>query len=415
MARSLGMRRAGGVRIVHEIGRRTVLTGALVGAVGTMSGCDAPERAERSTSDRTASSSPTRTGRPIGDGSTSDTGPQPHQPTWKRLAPGEKPPQFVVISWDGGGESSLRLNSHFQEVARRCGASMTIFLTGLYFLPDAERMRYHPPGRERGESDLGFFPPRLVRSTIEQIGKAWLGGHEIGTHFNGHFCGPGGVESWSPEQWLDEIEQAKAFVMKWRTHTGYEDLSPMPFDYEKELVGGRTPCLEGSDNLRVAAADLGWRYDSSSARYPTWPAKIEGTDLWDLSMQSVPFPGTRSGVTAMDYNFLVQQSDGKVDGDPAQRPQWQQQTVDSFMAGFRAAQEGNRAPLVIGNHFENWNGGIYMRAVEDVMLQMSQEADTHLVSFRQLCDWLDLQDPAVLAKLRRLGGAPAEGWADYLA
>ncbi|MYU09768.1 hypothetical protein GTZ78_03440 [Streptomyces sp. SID8361] len=46
----------------------------------------------------------------IGDGSTSATGPQPHQPTAERLEPGEKPPQFVVFSWDGTGQGcALRL------------------------------------------------------------------------------------------------------------------------------------------------------------------------------------------------------------------------------------------------------------------------------------------------------------------
>ncbi len=319
----------------------------------------------------------------------------------------------MVISWDGGGESSLKLNSHFQRVARECGASMTIFLTGIYFVPESKRTIYHPPGREPGESDLGFYPERFVRDTIEQTGKAWWGGHEIGTHFNGHFCGPKGVSTWTPEQWKDEISQAHTFVASWKTTTGFTDLPALPFDYRKELVGGRTPCLEGTDNLRKAAADLGWRYDSSGARYATWPHKVEG--LWDLSMQSVPYPGSRSGIVAMDYNFLYQQSAGKVNGDPGQRTQWLRQTVDSLMAGFRQARDGNRAPFVIGNHFEHWNGGIYMKAVEEVMRNLSGEPDTHMVSFRQLCDWLDAQDPEVLGRLQRLGSAPQKGWARYLA
>src|SRR3954467_3592841 len=37
----------------------------------------------------------------IGDGSTADTGDQPHQPVPDRLEPGQIPPQFVVFSWDG--------------------------------------------------------------------------------------------------------------------------------------------------------------------------------------------------------------------------------------------------------------------------------------------------------------------------
>lgn len=388
--------------------------GGLAGAAGLLAGCSGSDGPDGSPTSRQSqrSKKPRRSGKPLGDGSMSDTGPQPGQPKWKKLKRGEKPPQFVVVSWDGAGETGLKLNSHFQKVARECGASMTLFVSGIYFLPDSKRRLYQAPGRAPGASDIGFFPPRMVRDTIEQIGKAWLGGHEIGTHFNGHFCGPEGGASWSPEQWKEEIRQAKKFAATWRTTTGFSDLPSLPFDYEKELVGGRTPCLEGTDNLRKAAADLGWRYDSSGARYPTWPEKTHG--LWDLSMQSVPFPGTKSGIVAMDYNFLVQQSDGKVDGDKSMRPRWRQQTVDSFMAGFRQSYEGNRAPLVIGNHFENWNGGIYMEAVEEVMRTMSKTKDTRLVSFRQLCDWLDLQDPAVLEKLRRLGGAPPEGWRSYL-
>ncbi|CAM5574821.1 hypothetical protein STANM309S_01926 [Streptomyces tanashiensis] len=50
----------------------------------------------------------------IGDGSTAFTGAQPHQPVWKKLEPGETPPQFVVFSWDGAGEDSQKLFSHFR-------------------------------------------------------------------------------------------------------------------------------------------------------------------------------------------------------------------------------------------------------------------------------------------------------------
>ncbi len=43
--------------------------------------------------------------------------------------------------------------------------------------------------------------------------------------------------------------------------------------------------------------------------------------------------------------------------------------------------------------------------------------DVRLVSFRQFVDWLDVQDPAVLAKLRTLdvGQEPAGGWKALLA
>ena len=55
----------------------------------------------------------------IGDGSTSYTGPQPHQPKPQKLKPGEKPPQFVVFSWDGALENDDHLFSHFRELAKQ--------------------------------------------------------------------------------------------------------------------------------------------------------------------------------------------------------------------------------------------------------------------------------------------------------
>lgn len=42
----------------------------------------------------------------IGDGSTAFTGGQPHLPKAERLKAGQKPPQFVVFSWDGAGRTA---------------------------------------------------------------------------------------------------------------------------------------------------------------------------------------------------------------------------------------------------------------------------------------------------------------------
>ena len=342
----------------------------------------------------------------------SDTGAQPHQPPAPTaLKAGQRPPQFVVISWDGGGQTGAALNSYFQDVARAYDAKMTYFLSAIYFLPQAKKALYHPPRHRVGASDIGYFPDRYIHSTIEQTGKAWLAGHEIGTHFNGHFCGPTGVSAWSPADWKVEIEHVHRFVAQWRTNTGFTDLPSLPFDYRTELVGGRAPCLEGSANLRKAAEQLGWRYDSSATRPASWPRKDCG--LWDLSMQPIPLPGTRAGVISMDYNFMANQS-GTPNGDPAMRPTWKKATVTSYAAGFRRAYDGNRAPLVIGNHFEQWNGGIYMEAVEEAMRVMAQQPDTRFVTMRQLCDWLDAQTPEVIQRLQLLEGAPTGGWDEYL-
>ncbi|MFF9002750.1 hypothetical protein ACF1GW_33650 [Streptomyces achromogenes] len=353
--------------------------------------------------------------RPIGDGSTAYTGAQPHLPGPERLSPGQKPPQFVVFSWDGAGEDSQKLFSHFREVAKENNATMTYFLSGVYLLPEEKRDLYKPPQHSPGRSDIGFNDERGITDTLEQLRLAWLEGNEIGTHFNGHFCGPdGGVGTWSVDEWKSEIAQAKRFVKSWRSNTGMRGEDPLPFDYDKELIGARTPCLEGRKNFVKAARDLGFRYDSSGVDDQVWPKKKEG--LWDLSMQLVPFPGHTYEQLTMDYNFMVGQSGTQTQGDPDKFDYWGDQMRDGLLKGFYRAYDGNRAPLIIGNHFESWNGGTYMRAVEEVVKEVCTKPEVRCVSFRQLADWLDAQDPRTLTRLRSLevGEAPRQGWASFL-
>ncbi|MFB7296146.1 hypothetical protein [Streptomyces rubiginosohelvolus] len=360
--------------------------------------------------------SPKNKVRLIGDGSTADTGKQPHQPEAPvPLEPGQKPPQFVIFSWDGAGEVGNGLFPRFLELAKEHDAAMTFFLSGIYLLPESKKSLYRPPKNPRGASDIGYLTDDHVKDTLKYVRQAWLDGHEIGTHFNGHFCGgSGSVERWTPAQWHSEINQAVSFVTEWRTNTGWENEEPLPFDYRKELVGGRTPCLLGQDNLLPTARKLGWRYDASSpGGRQTWPVKRGG--VWDLPLQAMPFPGHSFEVLSMDYNILANQSQNSTKGMPSRYPGWRKQATDAYLAGFQRAYESNRAPFYIGNHFEEWNGGIYMDAVEEVIKKVADKDDVRLVSFRQYVDWLDAQDPAVLAKLRTLdvGQAPAGGWNSF--
>ncbi|NKI44382.1 hypothetical protein [Streptomyces physcomitrii] len=413
---------------IGGVSRRGVLgAGAAAAALG-LTGCGTLSH------DKGGSGGPGRTrpeGRPpasvrdpqlIGDGSTAYTGRQPHQPeTPKPLEPGETPPQFVVFSWDGAGEVGNGLFPRFLDLAKEHGASMTFFLSGLYLLPESKKRLYRPPNNPVGASDIGYLTDAHIRDTLTNLRRAWLEGHEIGTHFNGHFCGgTGSVGNWTGAQWRDEISQAKSFVTKWRTNTGFEDLDPLPFDYEKELVGGRTPCLLGQENLLPTARELGWRYDASSpGGIQRWPGKKNG--VWDLPLQAVPFPGHSFEVLSMDYNILANQSKNSTQAPAHNYPGWRTQATEAYVAGFTRAYESNRAPLFIGNHFEAWNGGIYMDAVEEALKRIvragekSGKKDVRLVSFRQFTDWLDVQKPAVLEQLQGLdvGQAPAAGWSGF--
>ncbi|MFD4172528.1 polysaccharide deacetylase family protein [Streptomyces anulatus] len=401
----------------------TALVAVLAGCSGTGSGesgsggagADA-EKGAHGAKENPPAAAPKNAVKLIGDGSTAFTGAQPKVPAAERLAPGEKPPQFVVFSWDGAGEDSQKLFSHFRGVAKKYNAKMTYFLSGVYLLPEEKKDLYNPPQHAPGRSDIGFNDTEGIRDTLNEVRAAWLEGNEIGTHFNGHFCGKdGGVGTWSVDEWKSEISQAKAFVKSWKTNTPeLKGEAPLPFDYDKELIGARTPCLEGQKNMVAAARTMGFRYDSSGVGNQVWPKKKDG--VWDIPLQLVPMPGRAFETLSMDYNFMVNQSGTTTQGDPSQHEYWGNQMRDGLLQAFDRSYNGNRAPLIIGNHFESWNGGTYMRAIEETIAKVCTKEGVRCVSFRQLADWLDAQDPKTLAKLTTLGvgEAPKTGWSSYL-
>ncbi|MFJ5549277.1 hypothetical protein [Streptomyces sp. NPDC093225] len=391
-----------------------------------VAGCSSSEPAKRPAAGHPGAGAGGRPGAPaapapgsvlrlLGDGSTSYTGGQPNVALPEKLKPGEKPPQFVVFSWDGAGEDSQKLFSHFREVGKKYHARMTYFLSGVYMLPEEKRDLYTAPQHDPGRSDIGFGDLQGIKDTAEQLRGAWLEGNEVGTHFNGHFCGPdGGVGTWSVEEWKSEINQAKSFVKSWKTNSGLKEEKALPFDYDKELIGARTPCLEGQKNFMLAAKTMGFRYDSSGISKQVWPKKTEG--LWDVPLQLVPMPGRAFETLSMDYNYLVNQSGTTTQGDPSQHEYWGDQMRDGLLKAFDRTYRGNRAPLIIGNHFESWNGGTYMRAVEETIKSVCTQPDVRCVPFKELVDWLDVQDPKALERLRTLdvGEAPKDGWPTFM-
>ncbi|PWI45551.1 hypothetical protein [Streptomyces sp. ICBB 8177] len=405
---------------MRSMTRRGMLALTAGAAVGAAAGCSAGGTSKSKAGGTPAGrpNGPAQpAGTPIGDGSTSYTGAQPYQPVAERLEPGQTPPQFVIFSWDGAGELDNGLFARFRQLAQDHDAKMTFFLSGLYCLPESKKHLYRPPNNPVGASAIGYFKDEHIKMTLEQVRLAWLEGHEIGTHFNGHFCdGTGTVGNWTSAQWESEIQQAVDFVTQWKTNTGFTDVETLPFDYRKELIGGRTPCLLGQNQWLPTAKKMGFRYDASSpGGLQIWPSKKH--DIWDLPLQAIPFPGHDFEVLSMDYNMLANQSHAATKSDPSNYPGWRDQATASYIAGFERAYQTNRAPFYIGNHFEQWNGGIYMDAVENALKHISAQGkkDVRMVSFHQYVNWLDAQDPRLLAKLRTLnvGEKPTEGWSEF--
>lgn len=299
-----------------------------------------------------------------------------------------RPPQFVVVSFDGSGGAELW--KYWRAVARKAHAHFTFFVSGVYLIDWAQRDRYAPPELPRGDSAIGFAPDAAWSAgTRRQIVLGYLEGNEIGTHYNGHFCGPGGVGTWTAADWSHELDQ-------------FDDLlfahgAKLPFG-PRELAGGRTPCLEGNlDVLYPVLAKRGFLYDASrTTLLGTWPSRQRG--LWSVPLPELPFIGHTFRVVSMDYNFMANQI-----GESFARIE--NETYRTLWNAFRASYLGGRAPLQIGHHFETWEGWAYDKALTRFLIRACALPEVRCTTIRSLVSWLDAQPPRRLRRYR-LGRFP---------
>jgi hypothetical protein len=318
--------------------------------------------------------------------------PLPDPPTRPTTNPKPgRPPQFVIASFDGAGDAALW--RYWREVGRRTGARFTFFLSGVYLLGEERRVLYQPPEHQPGSSDIGFMQrtgrtssARRIGELLVQLAAGYAEGHEIGTHFNGHFCAPynGSVGGWTAADWRQELSQFDELLARARAlnRIGRIGLGFGPAD----VVGARTPCLEGKlDVLHRVLSERGFRYDSSSsAPLGTWPRRYSG--VWSFPLPEIPLAGTHLRVISMDYNFMANQP-------RAERPEdvsrIEEQTLTSYVNAFEQSYRGNRAPFAIGNHFARWNHGAYVRALTRFLERVCRLQDVRCAPYSEVADWLD--------------------------
>jgi hypothetical protein len=89
----------------------------------------------------------------------------------------------------------------------------------------------------------------------------------------------------------------------------------------------------------------------------------------------------------MDYNFLEAGASGA-------------QALQTYRNAYRALYNGNRAPLILGNHFSPFNGGAYLNALESFLRETCSKPNTRCVSFEHLVDWMEAQPSSTLRALQ---------------
>jgi hypothetical protein len=329
---------------------------------------------------------------PVGQGT-------PEEPSWMRkLGDGEKPPQFVLFSFDGAGS-----HPHWQRIlplARKVDAQVTGFLSGIYLLGDTRREEYAGPGHGRGRAAISFGgSDDEVALRIEDLNAAVEAGHEIGTHYNGHFCegNEPSAATWTGPQWKSELDQFFAFVRDAAESGLLVD--------ENTIKGGRTPCLEGDfDALAPVLAARGMTYDSSrTSEGIAWPTLEQG--IWEFRVPVVRVPALDGKKVIMqDYNLWYSLNGARE--EPSRDKEFTEVTLDTYRAAYQAARNTNRAPLTVGTHFNDWSGGAFSQAVEQFMTEVCVREETVCTTYSQVIEWMELQDPAVLDKFR--GMPPAQ-------
>jgi len=399
---------------VRPVNRRltAVATAAALSTALLAAACSASSNGSPTGSRQTTSDGGT-TANPPGKTSTKPTTSAPTKPagtahpagpaayfTPTKLKPGEKPPQFVVLSFDGAGWHEKWQFWH--SIAQRVPLRFTGFLTGLYLLDEQHKTYYHGPGHLPGKTSLGAWnSPADVVQEIKDLNNAYSLGDEIGTHYMGHFCSDNepGADTWSTADWNSDLNQ---FFDVYRNHKKIDNIPGMPTLNvpASSIKGERTPCLEGKpDQLFPALAKHHFLYDSSPDRDGiAWPQKVGG--IWRMGMADFPLAGTNHKVITMDYNFWYAQEQTAANVPPAKSARDTKQITQTYLNMYDATYNGNRAPLILGNHFEQWNNNAYTNALAKFALKVCGRPDTRCVPFIDVVRWMQMQDPKRLAQLQ---------------
>lgn len=157
------------------------------------------------------------------------------------------------------------------------------------------------------------------------------------------------------------------------------------------------------DELAPAWKKNGLIYDSSLtfATGISWPIQKQG--IWEFPMPYVHAEGfgelgMKPEVMAMDYNFWIKFNQGK--DQPGTVPQLRKIVKRTYGYMYDQTFHGNRAPVLIASHFNNWNGDSFNVPAIEFMKSKCGQPDIYCATYTDVIAWMQLQDPAVLQQLQ---------------
>jgi hypothetical protein len=308
----------------------------------------------------------------------------------------DRPPQFIVMAFDNCTElERWQELTDFAAELNRDGdrVHFTFFVSGINFVPDADRNGYEGPHQRRGYSRINFGGSAdEVRKRIAYVNELYRNGHEIASHAVGHFNGA----AWSAGDWDKEFRSFGDIVnnVGWNNRLGTSKLLFSAAD----VVGFRAPYLAKGAGLYGALKARGFRYDTSGVgEADAWPEKIDG--IWRFNLATLRIAGSGTRTLSMDYNFFWAQS--RAVTDPHRHEAAREQMLQTYLRYFKANYAGNRAPLHIGHHFANYQGGAYNEALKSFARAVCGLPEVRCVTYAKLADFMDRQNPETLAAYRK--------------
>lgn len=331
----------------------------------------------------------------------------------------ERPPQFVLLAFDNCQENqSWRQMSQFLDHMnsfQKDSVKFTFFLSAVGLLTDKARQAYVDPLGRQGKSNINFGGDDLsVVERVRWINKLYSEGNEIASHAVGHFPG----KSWTVAQWRHEFDQYDYIVNNLVEINGFKGQQAtqarLTFGADK-LTGFRAPYLEGGAALNQVLQERGYTYDTSDTSQgwepTTWPKKfagaINGKGLWNFGLSFLTLPitsitqdarvkgqarqVTNGKIPAMDYNFCFRQTGGCTKPDPyaddAEKDA--QEMLTAYLKQLATNYNGNRAPLHIGHHFEQYRGGAYNRALLNFARAVCTLPEVRCSTYKELVDFME--------------------------
>jgi peptidoglycan/xylan/chitin deacetylase (PgdA/CDA1 family) len=296
----------------------------------------------------------------------------------------DRPPQYIAIAFDNCTElERWKEWSDFAANMNRDGdrVHFTFFVSGVNFIADNSKAIYEAPHERRGYSRINFGGTlEDVRGRILYINELRQRGHDIASHAVGHFDG----RHWSAADWKREFEAFDQAFGKVAANNALPADAGFNFPLT-DITGFRAPYL-------ATNAGRFHYHTNGDAESDAWPVKED--KLWRFSLANIRVAGMRRKTLSMDYNFLVAQSMGL--DNPKYRDHFRQQMLDTYLDYFKGNYTGNRAPLHIGHHFNDYQRGAYREALKVFARGVCGLPEVRCVSYKALADILVKASPETI-------------------